>query len=135
MRASTYGSGCKPHLIQLNHQRRHLRLGPPPGDNRPKRVNITRLGDGPGWAVMTARTHGIGVVAAIGGLTATIALLTGLSAARADELADLRINQELLHRRIEQLAKATEQFPGAAARAVLGTQPVSGAALIGGSFP
>jgi hypothetical protein len=81
------------------------------------------------------RTHGIGTLAAIGGLSATIALLTGLPAASADELADLRANQELLQRRIEQLAQGTKQFPGAAGPSVLGTQPAPGAALIGGSFP
>ena len=48
---------------------------------------------------MMTRTHTIGTLAAIGGLTATIALLTGLPAAKADELADLRANQELLQRR------------------------------------
>ena len=56
------------------------------------------------------KSHGIGRLAAIGGLTATIALLTGLPAASADELADLRANQELLQRRIDQLAQA--QAPG-----------------------
>jgi hypothetical protein len=81
------------------------------------------------------RTPGIGTFAAIGGLTAAIALLTGLPAASADELADLRANQELLQRRIEQLAQGTKAFPGAAGGAVLGTQPVPGAALVGGSFP
>src|SRR5262245_12426122 len=85
------------------------------------------------------KTHGIGASAAIGGLTATIALLTGLPAASADELADLRANQELLQRRIEQLAQAglpaTKAFPAGAGRTVLGTQPAPGAALIGGSFP
>ncbi len=52
------------------------------------------------------RKRNIGRAAAIGGLTATIALLTGLPAANADELADLRANQELLQRRIDQLAQA-----------------------------
>jgi hypothetical protein len=68
-------------------------------------------------------------------LTAAIALLTGLPAASADELADLRANQELLQRRIEQLAQGTKQFPGAAGPSVLGTPPAPGAALVGGSFP
>ena len=77
----------------------------------------------------------IGTFAAIGGLTATMALLTGLPAASADELADLRANQELLQRRIEQLAQGTKAYPGAAGPSVLGTQPVPGAAMAGGSFP
>jgi len=38
------------------------------------------------------KSRGIGSYAAIGGLTAAIALLTGLPAASADELADLRAN-------------------------------------------
>ena len=83
------------------------------------------------------RTRTIGTLAAIGGLTATIALLTGLPAANADELADLRANQELLQRRIDQLAqgalpetKASPGMPGA-----LGAEPIPGQAIIGGSFP
>ena len=45
----------------------------------------------------------IGTVAALGGLTAAVALITALPSARADELGDLRANQELLQRRIDQL--------------------------------
>jgi hypothetical protein len=75
--------------------------------------------------------------AAIGGLTATIALLTGLPAASADELADLRANQELLQRRIDQLAQAaippSRVSPGIAP--AMGAEATPGAALIGGSFP
>jgi DcaP outer membrane protein len=86
------------------------------------------------------RKRNLGRAAAIGGLTAAIALLTGLPVASADELADLRANQELLQRRIDQLAQQaqlpeTKAFPGAAGPAVMGTQPVPGAALVGGSFP
>ena len=58
-------------------------------------------------------------VAAIGGLSAAIALLTGLPAASADELADLRAkqqllqtNQELLQKRIDQLSQAPPPAPG-----------------------
>ena len=58
------------------------------------------------------RKQTLGRVAAIGGLTASIALLMGLPAANADELADLRANQELLQRRIEQLAQAAHGAPG-----------------------
>jgi Porin subfamily len=82
------------------------------------------------------RTRTIGTLAAIGGLTATIALLTGLPAA-ADELADLRANQELLQRRIDQLAQGqlpeTKAFPGSPG--AYGAQPIPGQAIIGGSFP
>ncbi len=62
----------------------------------------------------------IATVAALGGLTAAIALLAGLPAAKADELADLRANQELLQQRLDQLAQAA---------------PAPGAALGVGSFP
>src|SRR5204862_4629898 len=47
----------------------------------------------------------IGTVAALGGLTAAVALITALPSATADELGDLRANQELLQRRIDQLAQ------------------------------
>src|SRR5215471_19009914 len=75
--------------------------------------------------------------AAIGGLTATIALLTGLPAANADELADLRANQELLQRRIDQLAQAAPPpgTTGGGAAQTLATQAAPGAAMLGGSFP
>ena len=82
------------------------------------------------------KTRTIGTLAAIGGLTATIALLTGLPAA-ADELADLRANQELLQRRIDQLAQGaipeTRIAPGTPG--ALGSQAIPGQAIIGGSFP
>src|SRR5215471_1818162 len=82
------------------------------------------------------KTPGKRSFAAIGGLTATIALLTGLPAAKADELADLRANQEVLQRRIDQLAQGlppTKGFPGTPG--AMGAQPTPGAALIGGSCP
>jgi len=83
------------------------------------------------------RTHTTGTLAAIGGLTATIALLTGIPAAKADELADLRANQELLQRRIDQLAQVSTPPPGTGygVPGALGTQAVPGAPLAGGSFP
>ena len=56
-------------------------------------------------------------------LTAAIALLTGFPAARADEVAELQVNQELLKQRIEQLAA----HPGGAIPA--------GSTMLGGSFP
>ena len=72
----------------------------------------------------------------IGGLTAALALLTGPSAATADELADLRANQELLQKRIDQLSQA----PSQPAPYVPGFGPethkeVSGIPAVGGSFP
>src|SRR6516225_2872406 len=85
------------------------------------------------------RTHTIGTLAAISGLTAAIALLTGLPASKADELADLRANQELLQRRIDQLAQgqppAPGGIPGGGPGSALGAQPIPGQAIIGGSFP
>src|SRR5215468_2783721 len=84
------------------------------------------------------RKRNIGRAAAIGGLTAAIALLTGLPAATADELADLRANQELLQRRIDQLAQQAQLPPSRIAPGVpgaLGTAPIPGQGIIGGSFP
>src|SRR6516162_8612646 len=82
------------------------------------------------------RTLVTGAFAAIGGLSAALALLTGPPAARADELADLRANQELLQKRIDQLSQAPPQ----AAPYVPGFGPethkqVSGVPAVGGSFP
>jgi Porin subfamily/DcaP outer membrane protein len=83
------------------------------------------------------RKRNIGAAAALGGLTATIALLTGLSTASADELADLRANQELLQRRIDQLAQAgippSRVSPGIAP--AMGAEPIPGQSIVGGSFP
>src|SRR5271156_3512617 len=85
------------------------------------------------------KPRGFGTLAAIGGLTATIALLTGLPLANADELADLRANQELLQRRIDQLAQgqlpAPGGIPGAGVPGGLGAQAAPGVPLAGGSFP
>jgi DcaP outer membrane protein/Porin subfamily len=73
-------------------------------------------------------------LAAIGGLTAMIALHTGVPAAKADELADLRANQQALQQRIDQLAAAVNNKPEQQA-AVLGGPVVAGAPSIAGSFP
>src|SRR5437667_11252932 len=70
------------------------------------------------------RKRNIGTMAALGGLTAAIALLTGLPSASADELGDLRANQELLQRRVDQLAQAG---PSAG--------PGPGGPVLAGSFP
>jgi hypothetical protein len=81
------------------------------------------------------RTHGIGIVAAIGALTAAVALLTGLPAASADEVSELRTQMELLQRRIDQLAQLppTKAFPGTPG--ALGTEAAPGVPMAGGSFP
>src|SRR5260370_21185013 len=70
------------------------------------------------------RKRNIGTMAALGGLTAAIALLTGLPTASADELADLRVNQELLQRRVDQLAQAGPSVG-----------PGPGGPVMAGSFP
>jgi DcaP outer membrane protein len=85
---------------------------------------------------MTRKRH-IGSVSATGGLIAAIALLTGLPAASADELADLRANQELLQKRIDQLSQAP---PGQAPPYVPGFGPETikqpgGTPVVGGSLP
>jgi hypothetical protein len=75
------------------------------------------------------RKRNTAIVAAIGGLTAAIALLTGLPSARADELADLRANQELLQRRLDQLSQAPPGGPP-------GPAPSGpGSPVVAGSFP
>jgi hypothetical protein len=75
-------------------------------------------------------------VAAIGGLSAAIALLTGLPAVSADELADLRANQELLQKRIDQLSQAPPPAPGGPFVPGFGreTRPAA-APVTTGSFP
>src|ERR1700738_4843866 len=91
----------------------------------------------PGERLTMTRTRTIGTFAAIGGLTATIALLTGLPTANADELADLRANQELLQRRIDQLAQGAPPGAtgGSAPVPAFGAAPIPGQPIIGGSFP
>src|SRR5437867_9498496 len=91
-------------------------------EGRPSLAWVTATFDGFGGAMI--RKRNIGTMAALGGLTAAIALLTGLPCASADELADLRANQELLQRRVDQLAQA-----GPA------TGPGPGAPALSGSFP
>jgi hypothetical protein len=77
------------------------------------------------------QTAGIAAAAVAGAL-----LSAGMPWARADELADLRANQELLQRRLDQLA----QLP-AAGSPVGGLYPggprasTAGAGIVGGSFP
>src|SRR5215510_6248796 len=81
------------------------------------------------------KPRGSSSIAAIGGLTATIALLTGFPPASADELADLRANQELLQRRIDQLAQLPQQKVAPGVAGPMGTEAIPGQAIIGGSFP
>src|SRR6266513_2691999 len=79
-----------------------------------------------GGAMNTKRN--IGTMMALGGFTAVVALMTALPSANADELADLRANQELLQRRVDQLAQA-----GPAAFPPPGGGP--GGPVMSGSFP
>jgi len=92
------------------------------------------------------RMRKFGSVAAIGGTTAMVALLTGLPGVRADEMADLRANQQLLQQRIDQLAQAQAQAPGGppppltggaggGQALTLGYKPAPGTPSLGGSFP
>jgi hypothetical protein len=82
------------------------------------------------------RAQRIGSLAAIGSLTALVALQTGLPAARADELSDLKANQQLLEQRIDQLAKQQQAMGVGEQRAdVVGGPVVAGAPSLAGSFP
>ena len=69
-----------------------------------------------------SRKRNIGTIAALGGFTASVALLTGLSGARADDLQQLQANQQLLQQEINQLA-------------ALRTPATPGAPSMAGSFP
>jgi hypothetical protein len=74
-----------------------------------------------------SRRRGAGIVPAIGWSLPVFALATGLSVARADELADLRANQEFLQKRLDQLAQAgPAAFPPAGG---------PGGPVLAGSFP
>jgi len=81
--------------------------------------------------MMTGRK--IGTIAALGSSTAALAMMTGLSGARAD---DLQINQQLLDTRIDQLA-AVGQGAGGGGAAVfsIDQNPAASAAVTAGSFP
>jgi hypothetical protein len=70
--------------------------------------------------------RGAGIVPAIGWTLPILMLSTGLSVARADELADLRANQELLQRRIDQLAQVPPPAP---------PRGGPGGPVLAGSFP
>ncbi len=71
-----------------------------------------------------SKRQGAGITLAIGWTLPGLLLATGLSTARADEIADLRANQELLQRRVDQLAQAGPS-----------TGPGPGGPVLAGSFP
>src|SRR5437762_6518819 len=72
-----------------------------------------------------SRRRGAGIVPAIGWTLPAFLVATGLSAARGDELADLRANQELLQQRLDQLAQVPPAPPAAG----------PGGPVLAGSFP
>jgi hypothetical protein len=75
-------------------------------------------------------------LAAIVTATSAIALLMGQTAVNADELADLRANQELLQKRIDQLSQAPQQAPPYVPG--FGPETIAkpgGVPVVGGSFP
>ncbi|HEY1796799.1 MAG TPA: hypothetical protein VGG57_11845, partial [Stellaceae bacterium] len=52
----------------------------------------------------------LGTAAAIGGFAA-FTLLTGVPSAKADEVSDLRANNELLQQRLDQIAQTNNTGP------------------------
>ena len=89
-------------------------------------------------------------MAAFAGLVAMTTVLAGSPAARADELADLRANQQLLQQRIDQLAQAQGQplapepgppppltggAGGGYGIGITGAKAAPNAPVAGGSFP
>src|SRR5580658_5348984 len=76
-----------------------------------------------------------GLAAIVLGLsTAAFMTVTGLASARADELSDLRVNQQLLQDRLDQLAQAVQAPEGGPPYP--GAMPVApGAPVTVGSFP
>src|SRR5215469_14846377 len=86
------------------------------------------------------RRRNLSSVVAIGGLGAVLSLLSGPLTARADELADLRANQELLQKRIDQLSQAAPGSVPIPGQYVPGYGPPTGPAgpgqpVVSGSFP
>jgi hypothetical protein len=92
----------------------------------------------------------LGFLAAFAGLVAMTTVLAGSPAARADELADLRANQQLLQQRIDQLAQAQGQplapepgppppltggAGGGYGIGITGAKAAPNAPVAGGSFP
>jgi Porin subfamily len=77
------------------------------------------------------RVTKLGIIAALGGSTAALAMLTGLAGARAD---DLQANQRLLDTRIDQLAAVGLQ-PGYGAVFSVDQNSAAGAPATAGSFP
>jgi hypothetical protein len=79
------------------------------------------------------RERNIGYVAAIGGTAAAIMLVTGICAARADELSDLRAKEQQLQQQLDQLQGAAPTAPGGGGSG--GTATPHRPPVVGGSFP
>ncbi len=71
------------------------------------------------------RKRTIGNLATLGGTTVALALLLGLPAAKADDVSDLRTNNQLLQQRLDQLAQVGPAKP---------LEP-AGTPTLAGSFP
>src|SRR3954451_7915854 len=82
-----------------------------------------------------SRNRNIGTIAALGGLTAVVALLTGLPSASADELSDAQAKNQLLQQRLDQLAQAPPVSPVGGLYPGGPPAPSAGAGIVGGSFP
>jgi hypothetical protein len=83
---------------------------------------------------VTRKRH-LGGVAAIGAPAAAIALLAALFTAKADELSNLRANQQLLQQRIDQLAQPQPQPPASVAEPDIRPTAAPYPPSAGGSFP
>src|SRR6202022_1545640 len=81
------------------------------------------------------RQRNFGSLAAIGGSIAAIVLLAVSPAARAGGVADLRANQELLQKRIDQLSQAPPPAPGPFVPGFGPETRPPGAPVTTGSFP
>ncbi len=101
------------------------------GSARDQRVGVAAVGAVP-------QTLHCVRLAAIGGLTAAIVLLTGLSTGKADELSNLRANQQLLQQRIDQLAQPQRlgpPVPGGVAEPDIHSTAAPYPPSSGGNFP
>jgi hypothetical protein len=86
--------------------------------------------------MMKGRKHG--TIAALAGTTATLAMLSGLSAAHADGLqmnqaSDLQVNQQLIDQRVDQLAAGL--FVGTSVPGSTDVNASAGSPVTAGSFP
>lgn len=78
---------------------------------------------------MVVRGPGTSLCVAVGALVVSIVLLSGFSAASADELSDLRTDRQLLQQQLDRLQGAAQPLPPGA------TPPARQPPIVGGSFP